>query len=152
MAKQGKPYTLESENDRIALMAIYRDEWQYRDQTFASYLWRLVYLSLIITFLPNFLDTLDTSPEIVNRFPSWVFPVAGIFCSLLGLYIGLASIKRIRSVDEAYKNLAKHFPADCRVEKYQSPYLKISLNKLLVFCLYGSTIALAVMNLMVMLP
>ena len=132
MEKQRKLYTLQSESDRIALMAIYRDEWKYRDQTFTSYLWRLVYLSLIITFLPNFLDAMNAKLEIIKKFPSWVFPLAGIFCSLLGLYIGLAAIKRIHSIDEAYQNILKGFPADCCVEKYEKSYFFVSGNKTLV--------------------
>lgn len=45
---------LSSEN-RIALMAVLRDEWKYRDQTFCLYFWRFIYLSLVVTFLPAFL-------------------------------------------------------------------------------------------------
>ena len=34
----------------LALMNLYRDEWKYRDQWFISTFWRMVYLSLIISF------------------------------------------------------------------------------------------------------
>ena len=40
---------LKNAENHIALMALYRDEWKYRDQMFATLLWKFVSLSLIIT-------------------------------------------------------------------------------------------------------
>lgn len=45
--------TVSAEN-RIALMAVLRDEWKYRDQTFFLYFWRFIYLSLVVTFCRHF--------------------------------------------------------------------------------------------------
>jgi len=50
---------LKASENHIALMNLYRDEWKYRDQWFISSFWRLVYLSLIISFLPNFLSAIS---------------------------------------------------------------------------------------------
>lgn len=49
-----KNLALSNENC-IALMAVPRDEWKYRDQTFFLYFWRSIYLSLVVTFWPAFL-------------------------------------------------------------------------------------------------
>ncbi len=50
---------LQNAENHIALMTLYRDEWKYRDQMFVSLLWKFVSLSLIITFLPNFLSSIN---------------------------------------------------------------------------------------------
>lgn len=144
-----KGESLTSVNDKIALMEIYREEWKYRDQTFESYFWRFVYLSLIITFLPDFLKAVGSTPEIMQSFPSWVFPAAGIVCSLLGIYLGFAENRRIRSIDTAYKKLLKSLTKRYLVEEYEKSYLKIRLNLFLCVVVYLITITLAVINLCV---
>lgn len=138
---------LESVSDRIALMAIYRDEWKHRDQTFSMYLWRFVSLSLIITFLPNFLEAAGTRPVIVDKLFPGIFPVLGIFCSCLGCYIGISDVKRIQSIDTAYKNLASVFSELERPKAYRNRLMKLSLNMALCCVLYGVTIALSLVNL-----
>lgn len=78
----------------LALMNLYRDEWKYRDQWFISTFWRMVYLSLIISFLPNFLAAFSVESELVTKLPVWVFSVLGILCALFGLYIMIVENKR----------------------------------------------------------
>lgn len=134
-------------SDRIALLSIYRDDWKYRDQTFMSYFWRLIYLSLIVSFLPNFFEAINVQPDIISKLPSWAFPVAGIICSLFGLYLGLAEIKRISSINEKYHDILKTFAQDYIVEQYSTPFLKVSLNKLLCIVAYSIVIVLALINL-----
>ena len=53
----------------IVLMTLYRDEWKYRNEWFMSVFWRFVYLSLIITFLPNFLVAVNTESKLVSTLP-----------------------------------------------------------------------------------
>ena len=79
----------------LALMNLYRDEWKYRDQWFISTFWRMVYLSLIISFLPNFLAAFSVESELVTKLPVWVFSVLGILCALFGLYIMIVENKII---------------------------------------------------------
>ena len=73
-----KNVTLNSTEDIISLMELYRSEWKFRSQEFVSYFWRFIYLSLIITFLPNFLNAFDVSADIVNLLPNWIFSIFGI--------------------------------------------------------------------------
>lgn len=146
-----KQENLTSVTDKIALMAIYRDEWKYRDQTFSSYFWRFVFLSLVITFLPDFFAKINFQSDIMRWFPKWFFPMTGLLCSLLGVYLGYAENQRIESIDEVYKRLAKTFVGIHRVEEYKTLHLKIRLNLLLCVVVYSITITLAIINLWIAL-
>lgn len=83
---------LSSEN-RIALMAVLRDEWKYRDQTFCLYFWRFIYLSLVVAFLPAFLKATGMEIAIIDKVPLWCFSFLGVLFSGFGMYIGWASTK-----------------------------------------------------------
>ena len=129
--------------NHIAIMSLCRDEWKHREQVFRSYFWRFTYLSLIITFFPN----LQINPDIVRDIPAWIFSVAGIGCSLFGLYFGLAENKRITKLDLAYRKLEKKLPRNYRTDKIEEKYFKPRLNVLVCFVVYGIIIFLAVINL-----
>lgn len=132
--------------NHLALMTLYRDEWKHRDQMFVSFFWRFLYLSLVITFLPNFLKAFNIEADIVNALPIWLFSIAGIGCSILGLYLGLAENKRITEVDLAYKKVAASLPHAYQVKKITEKYYAPRLNVLLCWVSYSITIFLAICN------
>lgn len=145
MCKKDNQNMLGTENC-IALMSLYRDEWKHRDQMFTSYMWRFVTLSLIITFLPNVLGPKNMFPAVADTFPLWIFPLFGMICSLLGLYLGLAENKRITNIDKAYKRVGELLPESYRTEKITEWYFKPRTNKLLCGVMYCATSVLAILN------
>ena len=139
---------LSSEN-RIALMAVLRDEWKYRDQTFCLYFWRFIYLSLVVAFLPAFLKATGMEIAIIDKVPLWCFSFLGVLFSGFGMYIGWASTKRMESVNDAYQNILKAFPSDYVPRTFEERTLKPSLNRLLCIVSYSLMIVLAVINMAV---
>lgn len=131
----------------IALMTLYRDEWKYRDQWFISTFWRFVYLSLIITFLPNFLTAVNAESELVFALPIWVHSSAGIICALFGLYIGIVESKKITYIDLAYRRIEEELPPEYQVEKIKKLPIKLRNNNILCFTIYTIVILLSIANM-----
>ena len=139
--------TLSSE-DRIALMAVLRDEWTHRNQTFFSYFWRFIYLSLVIIFLPTFFEAVMMKPVIVKMMHPGIFSFIGFLFPGFGMYIGLASNARIESVSDAYKRVLKTFPTGCAPRPLEKRF-KPSLNRLRCIVGYGIMMIIAVINMVV---
>ncbi len=131
----------------LALMNLYRDEWKYRDQWFISTFWRLVYLSLIISFLPNFLAAFSVESELVTKLPVWVFSVLGILCALFGLYIMIVENKKITYIDNAYRVLENELPKKYRVEKMKKSPAKLRTNNVLCVVIFLVIILLSIVNI-----
>lgn len=131
----------------IDLMNLYRDEWKYRDQWFISTFWRLVYLSLIISFLPNFLAAVSVESELVVKLPVWVFSVLGIICALFGLYIMIVENKKITYIDNAYRVIEEELPEKYRVEKMKKSPAKWRTNNVLCFVIFPVIILLSIVNI-----
>ena len=138
---------LKNAENHIALMTLYRDEWKYRDQTFITLLWKFVFLSLVITFLPNFLESNNMTNELVSRLPVEVHSTLGIVCSLFGLYIGLSENKRITNIDLAYREVEKKLPENYCVKKINKHPIKLRINITLCVVMYSITILLAITNI-----
>ena len=135
----------------IALMALYRQEWEYRDKNTNSLMWRFAYLSLITTFLPSVLEPLGVSHSTVAYIPLWVFSAAGLAFALLGLYISVGLIKRIEGIDRLYKQVVKKLPLDCQYQPLDKrPYDFIFMPRLsyvLCFSIFGIVGLLSFVNL-----
>lgn len=131
----------------LALMNLYRDEWKYRDQWFISTFWRLVYLSLIISFLPNFLAAFSVESELVTKLPVWVFSVLGILCALFGLYIMIVENKKITYIDNAYRVLENELPEKYRVEKMKKSPARLRTNNVLCVVIFLVIILLSIVNI-----
>lgn len=131
----------------LALMNLYRDEWKYRDQWFISTFWRMVYLSLIISFLPNFLAAFSVESELVTKLPVWVFSVLGILCALFGLYIMIVENKKITYIDNAYRVLENELPKKYRVEKMKKSPAKLRTNNVLCVVIFLVIILLSIVNI-----
>lgn len=131
----------------LALMNLYRDEWKYRDQWFISTFWRMVYLSLIISFLPNFLAAFSVESELVTKLPVWVFSVLGILCALFGLYIMIVENKKITYIDNAYRVLENELPEKYRVEKMKKSPARLRTNNVLCIAIFLVIILLSIVNI-----
>ena len=131
----------------LALMNLYRDEWKYRDQWFISTFWRMVYLSLIISFLPNFLAAFSVEIELVTKLPVWVFSVVGILCALFGLYIMIVENKKITYIDNAYRVLENELPEKYRVEKMKKSPARLRTNNVLCVVIFLVIILLSIVNI-----
>lgn len=108
--------TSEKENI-ISLLTCYREEWIYRDTDFANTFWRFAYLSLIIGFLPNLLENFHLHDAPLLTLPPWIFSIAGILFSFLGLFICLNDLKRIEKLDSIYFKLIEMLPPAYRIER-----------------------------------
>lgn len=138
---------LSNVEDYFALMNLYRDEWKYRDQWFISTFWRLVYLSLIISFLPNFLAAFSVESELVTKLPVWVFSMFGIICALFGMYIMFVESKKISYIDKAYRVLEGELPEKYQVKKIKKSPAKWRTNNVLCFVIFSVIIFLSVVNM-----
>lgn len=101
----------------ISLLTCYREEWIYRDTDFSHTFWRFAYLSLIIGFLPNLLEKLEFHDAPILSLSPWVFSIAGILFSGLGLFISLNELKRIEKLDDIYFRLIEMLPPEYRIER-----------------------------------
>jgi hypothetical protein len=131
----------------IVLMTLYRDEWKYRNEWFMSVFWRFVYLSLIITFLPNFLVAVNTESKLVSTLPIWVHSIAGIICALFGLYIGITESKKITYIDLAYRRIEKDLPLEYQIKKIDNLPVKLRNNNILCITIYTVIILLSITNM-----
>lgn len=136
----------------LKLMSLYREEWMHRDTDLLSTLWRLVSISLIITFLPNLIGRIGIENSVlVNRLPVTVFSVAGIVCSLFGLYISFGEAKRIENLDKKYWEIMRSLPDSFhleRLDKEKSTKLfSIRLNNIFCIVPYCVVIVLAISNI-----
>lgn len=133
--------------NHLALMNMYREEWKYRDQWFVTTFWRLVYLSLIISFLPNFLAAFSVKSELVTKLPIWVFSVLGIICALFGLYIMIVENKKIIYIDCAYRVLENDLPEKYQVQKIKKYPAKLRTNTVLCYVIFSVIILLSIVNI-----
>ena len=101
----------------------------------------------IITFLPNFLASIDITSELVSNLSVEIHSIAGIVCSLFGLYLGLSENKRITNVDLAYREVEKEFPDEYCVKKIDKHPTKLRINITLCLVMYSITILLAIANM-----
>jgi len=137
---------LESIENCLSLMSLYRDEWKYRDQAFTSTFWRIVYLSLITIFLPDFLRSINFSNQLIVVIPKCIFAFAGIIFCVFGLYIGFAENQRITSLDLAYRNIEKRLPDAYREKMAENKLLKLRINYVLL-SVYGVLMAVAIVKM-----
>ena len=131
----------------IALMSIYRDEWKHRDNAFISMLWRFVYISLTITFLPNLINKLGIENSPLTSLPVELFSIAGIVYALFGAFITIGICKRIENVDKSFKKIMHLLPDEYRYEKIEERPFSFRLNKLLTTFLFSVVIILAIANI-----
>lgn len=142
-----------SYDQTLKLMALYREEWKHRDLDMMSILWRLVFISLVITFLPNLIGRIgiENSP-LANNLPVIVYSVAGIVCALFGLYISVGGAKRIENIDKKYWDLMNNLPEDARIPRLEedksTKIFSIRLNNLFCAVPYCVVIILAISNIL----
>lgn len=103
---------MEKIENKLALMAIYRDEWMHRDDAFVAMFWRLITISLVVSFLPNLIVRIGVDHQAIKTLPSWLFSSCGILCALFGMYLSLGEAKRIEAIDKAYKNVMSTLPTE----------------------------------------
>ena len=136
----------------LTLMSVYRDEWMHRDSDMLSTLWRLVTISLVITFLPNLIGRLGFSGSpLVTNLPIACFSCAGIVCSGFGMFISIGESTRIRYIDEKYWDTMRHLPEEYQLESMKDdrrakPF-SMRLNNIFCVVPYGVVIFLAIVNI-----
>lgn len=138
----------------LKLMAIYRDEWMYRDKDNTSSFWRYALISLVVTFLPNIATEFRFSNiPLFKQIPQWVFSVAGILCSLFAMYLILANGKRIEYLDNAYKKIMGNLPKRYRIRlikedtQFRNRIYRFRLIAPFCITVFSIIIALAIANI-----
>lgn len=136
----------------LKLMSLYREEWMHRDTELLSTLWRLVSISLVITFLPNLIGRIGIeNSALVSRLPVTVFSGAGIACALFGLYISVGEAKRIESIDKKYWSIMRNLPSNFHIERLDqeksTKLFSIRLNNIFCVAPYCVVITLAISNI-----
>lgn len=146
---------LKQSENIIALMTLYRQEWEYRDSNFYSLFWRFMYLSLVITFFPYLVNHFNIINFPISQIPIWIFSFSGIFCSIMGFYITTNEEKRIEELDNTYKKLLNELPRKFQVEsiieKYKDKKIKFfnyRTNNVLCFT-YIIVVILAISNIFI---
>lgn len=141
-------------NHMLTLMSIYRDEWKYRDSDCVSVTFRYAFISLGITFLPNFATEFKFSQiPLFQQIPPWAFSIAGIVCSLVSLYVVLASAKRVEFIDDAYKKIMHDLPEVYKIKsinedpKIRNRIYRLRLNAPLAIIVFAIVITLAIANI-----
>lgn len=145
---------LEGYENLLSLMTIYRDEWKHRCEEQRSLFWRFVYISLVVTFLPNLTEKIGASSSLsLLKLPTPIFCAAGILCALFGLLLSLGCTKRIDSVDQAFKRLMDELPVNYRYQPFNLPdqgiwgrLFALKLNPILCIGTYLVVIFLAIVN------
>lgn len=144
---------LKQSENTIALMALYRQEWEYRDANFYFLFWRFMYLSLIIVFLPNLVNHFGITGIHISKIPTWIFSIIGIACTFVGFYVTYNEEKRIEEIDKAYKKLLNELPKEYQVgsiiEEEKGKKIKFfsyRTNRVLC-CTYIFVIVLAISNI-----
>lgn len=139
-------------NQVLTLMSIYRDEWMHRDSDMLSTLWRLVTISLVVTFLPNLIGRLGFSDSpLVAKLPIVFFSCAGIVCAGFGMFISIGESTRIEYLDKKYWDVMKRLPEGYQLEsmKNDKRAKPFSMRLNTIFCVvpYSVVIFLAILNI-----
>ena len=93
----------------ISILAIYESEWEHRNNTLWSQVFRFFYLSIFIMVLPNITNYLSISlPNIQPK----LFPIVGIFSSTISLIFSLSYSKRLEAISETYKKVNNLLPSE----------------------------------------
>ncbi len=148
---QPKQDTL-NDSEKISLMNIIRDEWKARDDSLKSIFWKIIYLSLIITFLPNLIETFGVINTPVPKIHEDIFSVAGIICALLGMYFALGESKRIEALDLLYKRIMNMLPdgyqmIDLKTIKHGA-FFSTRLNTIFCIVPYAVVVFLAIIKIL----
>lgn len=89
-------------DDIIALMSVYLNEWEHRDELLWTQVFRYFYATLIVTVLPNVATFIGIDlPKINVR----VFPIIGLIMSIVFLYVGLGYAIRLRASSRTYEKI-----------------------------------------------
>ncbi len=132
-----------NDEDVISLMAVYREEWQYRDEAFMSHFFKFFSLSFFVIFFPNLagLINFDDKAVLMQYISPLVFPILGILTALFGVYFSICESSRIVNIDKVYYSLVEQLPDDnLKIKKIRQDtdrnnlsrfFLNIRLNRLL---------------------
>ncbi len=93
------------DNDQIiALMGVYLDEWNHRDELLWTQVFRYFYATLIVIILPNIAEFVGIElPEINTK----IFPIIGIAMGIVFLYVGLGYALRLQASGKTYQKIMK---------------------------------------------
>lgn len=140
---------LEGKENILALVAMLKEEWKFRDEHFTSTFWRFAYISLIVTFLPMVIGQWEIS--LVNAVPGYIYSIAGILFSLLGLYICIGLEKRIVALDMTYDRILQELPRQYQIQKLDQlrngKFFKVRLNYVLCISVFSILILLGILNI-----
>lgn len=89
-------------DDIIALMSVYLNEWEHRDELLWTQVFRYFYATLIVTVLPNVATFIGIDLPKVNV---KIFPIIGLVMSLVFLYVGLGYAIRLRASSRTYEKM-----------------------------------------------
>jgi len=104
--------------DLIALLDVYLNEFIHRDNLLWSQVFKFFYASIIVMLLPNISDFLSIN---LPPFPVLLFRVLGLIMSVVFLYLALGYGKRLEASTSTYKML---------IEKLKPNYQRIKLRNL----------------------
>lgn len=96
-------HTGELNNDQIiALMNVYLNEWIHRDELFWKQCFKFFYANLIVIVLPNIAQFLQIDlPNISTKF----FPIVGIIIAFVFLYVEIGYLVRVKAISDTYVEL-----------------------------------------------
>lgn len=97
----------------IALMDVYLNEWMHRDELLWTQVFKFFYANLVVIVLPNIAEFIGiVLPEINKK----AFPIIGIFMAIIFLYVGIGYTMRLRASSRTYVKIM-HLLGDKRYER-----------------------------------
>jgi len=110
------------DNDQIiALMAVYLEDRNHRDQLGTDHIFKFFYASIIIGLVPNLSAALGTSFDFI---PSIVFRIVGLLIAGFYIYVASAYADRLNAMSSSYARLIDMLP-----ESYHRTPIKAKYDK-----------------------
>lgn len=108
--------------DLINLLEIYLSEWCHRDELLWKQVFRYFYVTILTIFLPNITSFLQIT--LPHNLPYIIFPLAGMFLSIVFLYVSIGYTKRLEASRKTCQKLIDYLPPELRRYSILDPEIK----------------------------
>lgn len=98
-------------NDQvIALLSIYNDEWCYRDDSVWKHTFKYFFATIIMMMMPNIAGYFNLNLNL----PAIIFRLIGLAIAIFSFYVGIAYAIRLEASGDTYRRILSYLPAEYR--------------------------------------